>query len=78
MCFKSCGKFIPYKSGEITSEAEEAKKAVGILGGNIKKIKKFLLPDSDITRSFVVIEKKKATPKKYPRKAGMPSKEPIK
>lgn len=72
------GKFIPYKSGEITLEAEEAKKAVGILGGNIKKIKKFLLPESDITRSFVVIEKKKATPKKYPRKAGMPSKEPIK
>lgn len=72
------GKFIPYKSGEITTEADEAKKAVGILGGNVKKILKFHLPDSDITRSFVVIEKKKATPKKYPRKAGLPSREPLK
>lgn len=72
------GKFIPYKSGEITTEADEAKKAVGILGGNVKKILKFHLPDSDITRSFVVIEKGKATPKKYPRKAGLPSKEPLK
>lgn len=72
------GKFIPYKSGEITIEADEAKKAVGILGGNVKKILKFHLPDSDITRSFVVIEKKKATPKKYPRKAGLPSREPLK
>lgn len=72
------GKFIPYKSGEITTEADEAKKAVSILGGNVKKILKFHLPDSDITRSFVVIEKKKATPKKYPRKAGLPSREPLK
>lgn len=72
------GKFIPYKSGEITTEADEAKKAVGILGGNVKKILKFHLPDSDITRSFVVIEKKKTTPKKYPRKAGLPSREPLK
>lgn len=72
------GKFIPYKSGEITTEADEAKKAIGILGGNLKKILKFHLPDSDITRSFVVIEKKKATAKKYPRKAGLPSREPLK
>lgn len=75
---KTGGKFIPYKSGEITTETDEAKKAVGILGGNVKKILKFRLPDSDITRSFVVIEKQKATPKKYPRKAGLPSREPLK
>ena len=72
------GKFIPYKSGEITMEADEAKKAVDILGGSIKKILKFHLPDSDITRSFVVIKKGKETPKKYPRKAGLPSREPLK
>lgn len=72
------GKFIPYKSGEITDEANDAKKAVGILGGHVNKIYKFHLPDSDITRSFVVIDKTKVTPKKYPRKAGLPSKEPLK
>ncbi|MEE1086316.1 MAG: 16S rRNA (guanine(527)-N(7))-methyltransferase RsmG [Schaedlerella sp.] len=75
---KVSGKFIPYKSGEITAEADEAKKAVGILGGKINKILKFHLPDSDITRSFVIIEKGKTTPKKYPRKAGLPSREPLK
>lgn len=72
------GKFIPYKSGEITLEADEAKKAVSVLGGHINKILKFHLPDSDIIRSFVVVDKNKQTPKKYPRKAGSPSKEPLK
>ena len=37
----------------------------------------FVLPDTDIERTFVVIEKVKQTPRKYPRKAGLPSKEPI-
>ena len=40
-------------------------------------IKEFYLPDSDIFRNLVVIKKVKETPKKYPRKAGMPTKEPI-
>ena len=38
---------------------------------------KFHLPGSDMERSLVVVEKKRSTPKKYPRKAGMPTKEPI-
>ncbi|MDO5154335.1 MAG: 16S rRNA (guanine(527)-N(7))-methyltransferase RsmG [Eubacteriales bacterium] len=71
------GKFIPYKSAEIEQEAEEGKKAVQLMGGKIADIKKLSLPDSDIERSFVIIEKKKNTPKTYPRKAGTASKEPI-
>ena len=39
--------------------------------------KEFYLPDSDIGRSLIVIRKEKATPSKYPRKAGLPSKEPL-
>ena len=38
----------------------------------------FSLPDTDISRSFIIIDKKKSTPKAYPRKAGTPSKEPLK
>lgn len=72
------GKFIPYKSSEIEEEAQEGKKAIQIMGGKIVEIKKLMLPDSDIERSFVMIEKKKNTPKTYPRKAGTASKEPIK
>lgn len=71
------GLFVPYKSGEIDEEVQDSKKAVNILGGKIEDVVKFELPGTDIGRSFVKIKKQKTTPKKYPRKAGMPSKEPI-
>ena len=35
------------------------------------------LAGSDMERALVVVEKKRSTPKKYPRKAGMPTKEPL-
>ena len=72
------GMFVPYKSGEIDDEVEQSKKAVRILGGNIKDVMKFELPGTDIHRSFVLIHKEQHTQKKYPRKAGMPGKEPLK
>ncbi len=71
------GIFIPYKSGEIDDEVEQSKKAVRILGGNIKEVMKFELPGTDIHRSFVLIHKEQHTQKKYPRKAGIPAKEPL-
>lgn len=71
------GRFIPYKSGEIDEELNNSKKAVQILGGNIEDVVKFQLPDTDIGRSFVKIKKNKNTAKKYPRKAGLPAKEPL-
>lgn len=71
------GKFIPYKSAEIEEEAKGGKRAVEVMGGKISEIKKLMLPDSDIERSFVIIDKIKNTPKTYPRKAGTASREPI-
>ncbi|MCF2555679.1 16S rRNA (guanine(527)-N(7))-methyltransferase RsmG [Faecalicatena contorta] len=71
------GMFVPYKSGEIDEELNNSKKAVQILGGNIADVVKFQLPGTDIGRSFIRINKTKNTPKKYPRKAGLPSKEPL-
>lgn len=71
------GCFIPYKSGEIDEELNNSKKAVQILGGKIEEVIKFQLPDTDIGRSFVKIKKNKNTAKKYPRKAGLPAKEPL-
>ena len=71
------GMFVPYKSGEIDDEVEQSKKAVRILGGNIKEVMKFELPGTDIHRSFVLIHKEQHTQKKYPRKAGIPAKEPL-
>lgn len=72
------GCFIPYKSGKVDEELTEAKKAVFLLGGKIEEEVKFDLPDSDISRSLIKIRKVSATPKKYPRKSGMATKEPIK
>ena len=71
------GYFIPYKSGEIDEELNNSKKSVQILGGKIEEVVKFQLPDTDIGRSFVKIKKNKNTAKKYPRKAGLPAKEPL-
>ena len=72
------GCFISYKSGEMEEELKQAEKAIRILGGEKEKIESFRLPDSDIGRSLIFIRKKKKTSKKYPRKAGLPSKEPLK
>ena len=74
---KKGGYFISYKSEKITEEMETAQNAISILGGEVKKQVEFMLPDSDIYRNLFVIEKKRETPKKYPRKAGLPGKEPL-
>ena len=72
---KPGGSFISYKSGEVEQEAAGAKKAVAVLGGEIREIYKFEINEQK--RSFVIIDKKKATPKAYPRKAGTPAREPL-
>lgn len=71
------GCFVPYKSGEIEEELKSAKKAIGILGGELHSVDQFTLPGTDAARSLVVIRKVKAISKKYPRKAGMPTREPL-
>lgn len=72
------GNFISYKAVDIEEEVDSAKKAISVLGGKLTIVKKIILPESDIERSFVFIDKVKNTPKIYPRKAGTASKEPIK
>lgn len=69
------GYFIPYKSGTIDEELSNSSKAVFLLGGKLEKVEKFSLEDSQ--RSFVFIKKVNNTAKKYPRKAGLPTKEPL-
>lgn len=71
------GKFISYKSEKLEEELQHSQKAIAILGGEVNEQVEFNLPDSDIYRNLVIIEKMKSTPKKYPRKAGLPSKEPL-
>ena len=63
--------------GSNTDEIEKAKTALKILGAEIEKVENLTLPESDITRNIIIIRKIKETPIKYPRKAGIPSKEPL-
>lgn len=71
------GIFLPYKSGEIDEELQSSMNAIKLLGGELRQVIKFELPGTEIKRSFVYIDKVKQTAKKYPRKAGMPTKEPL-
>ena len=70
------GNFISYKSGDCDEEINSSKAAIKKLGARISKVESFEI--KDMGRSFVVIDKISSTPNKYPRKAGLPSKEPLK
>lgn len=74
---KQGGTFVAYKSENISEEIHAAERAIKILGGSVKDAFSFSLPNSDISRNLFVIQKEKATPKQYPRKAGVPGKEPL-
>lgn len=74
---KQNGYFISYKSEKGNEELLEAKNAIEILGGSVDKQISYQLPDSDLSRNLILIRKRNITPKKYPRKAGIPSKEPL-
>lgn len=72
------GYFIPYKSGKIESELAEAKHAVFLLGGKIEGVETFVLPGTEAQRCLVKVRKVSSISKRYPRKAGLPSKDPLK
>ncbi len=74
------GLFVSYKSGSVDEELAKADRAVSILGGKLSSVVRFQLFTQNgepFDRSLVVIQKKKATPVSYPRKPGLPSKEPL-
>ena len=73
---KKEGICICMKGPNIEEEIEEGKKAIEILGGKIEKIENLLLP-GNLERNLIIIKKIKNTPEKYPRKAGMPAKQPL-
>lgn len=75
---KKDGFFISYKSGKAEDEILKARFAVKKLGGEMESAVSMFLPGTDVERIFIPIKKVGITPEKYPRKAGMPSKEPLK
>ena len=69
--------FVPYKSGKIEDELIQAEFAVKEIGCVTEKTEDFCLPGTEIERMFVIIKKVNSTSGKYPRKAGLPGKEPL-
>lgn len=74
---KPGGMFISYKAGDCMEECKEAGNAIKILGGKLINAEETVLPDTDIARTFVLIQKEKKTPEKYPRGQGKPLKQPL-
>jgi 16S rRNA (guanine527-N7)-methyltransferase len=74
---KKGGSFVSYKTEQVQEEINQSKKVIRVLGGDEPEVVFFTLPGTDYQRSLVKIRKIAATPSKYPRKAGTPSKEPI-
>jgi 16S rRNA (guanine527-N7)-methyltransferase len=74
---KEGGHFFAMKGPDADNEVSEAKRALDILGGRVVDIVKTSLPVEEGQRNIIVVEKVKATPKQYPRKAGTPSKNPL-
>ncbi|AKS68048.1 16S rRNA methyltransferase [Staphylococcus schleiferi] len=74
---KKQGLFLALKSSKGQEELDEARFAVGVLGGKIRQIDTFTLPEDAGERQIITIEKRSQTPKKYPRKPGTPNKTPL-
>lgn len=71
------GLFISYKSGKYQQELEQSRKACMVMGGKLVSEISFTLPGTDIDRSFLVFKKTKKISKKFPRRAGLPGKQPL-
>jgi len=74
---KKAGYFIALKGSNASEELFDAENAIKTLGGKVSKIESFYLPKEESERSLIWIKKIKNTPKKYPRQAGTPNRNPI-
>ncbi len=74
---KPGGQVIAMKGTSAFEETAEAAKAIIALGGELFSLDEVTLPTLDNPRYLIVIDKIKPTPRRYPRKAGLPSRQPI-
>ena len=71
------GLTIAQKSKEVLNDVQHAELALATLGGRMRDIVPVSVPELNETRYLVVIEKIAATPEKYPRRTGVPTKKPL-
>ncbi|MBM7572524.1 16S rRNA (guanine(527)-N(7))-methyltransferase RsmG [Aquibacillus albus] len=80
LCLPLCqtnGTFIAMKGPNLDEELRASKSAMELLGGELEKVYTFDLPEDNGERNIAIINKKRNTPKKYPRKPGVPNKNPL-
>ena len=71
------GTLIAHKKGDIDQEVNQATRAITMLGGSLREVKRIELKEFTDQRYLLIIDKVSPTPKKYPRRPGMPSKRPL-
>jgi 16S rRNA (guanine527-N7)-methyltransferase len=72
------GAFIAQKKGEIDAEVEQATRAIDVLGGRLREVMRVRLEELGEERVLVIIDKLSSTPQGYPRRAGVPTRRPLK
>jgi 16S rRNA (guanine527-N7)-methyltransferase len=71
------GKCAIQKKGDIREEIGQSEKAVSLMGGTLREVKRVKTKELNDDRCLVIIDKVKPTPEAYPRRPGMPEKRPI-
>lgn len=71
------GSFIAQKKGVIDPELSQATRAIALLGGNLREVKKVDLEEFAEERWLITIDKVLPTPQQYPRRPGIPAKRPL-
>ena len=71
------GYFVSYKSEKADDEYNDAENAITLLSGGNVRIEDVIIPDTDLTRKMIIIEKIEKIDDKYPRRAGVPLKKPL-
>ncbi|MGP4081291.1 16S rRNA (guanine(527)-N(7))-methyltransferase RsmG [Pseudalkalibacillus sp. R45] len=74
---KQDGTFLAMKAANAKDELEDARRAIGQLGGELDRVEQFLLPVEESERNLIFVRKQKSTPKKFPRKPGTPNRNPL-
>lgn len=80
LCLPLCktkGTFIAMKGPGLEQELREAENAIELLGGEVKEVITFDLPEEEGERNIALLSKRRKTPEKYPRKAGVPNRSPL-
>ena len=71
------GKLVAHKKGEIEEEIEKANRAIDVMGGRFARMERVDVEELGEERYLVVVEKSFPTPDKYPRRSGIPARNPI-